>query len=289
VTTRRSEPVDEFVLAYDDVGSGPAVVLLHGWPGDRGDYRLLVPLLRNRARIVVPDLRGFGESDKHDADPTEHYDAAAQARSVAGLIEELELGAVVLGGYDVGSGVARALSQQRPELVRAMVLAPPMPGVGERVLEPDPQREFWYQHFHNLDLAVRLIDGNPDAVRHYLAHFWQHWSGPEFHLGDADLERLVTRYSPPGAFRASIAWYRSGASTVGRALSETAPDRADRNATLLTVLWPEHDPLFPRDWSDGVDRFFSHAEVRAVDGVGHFAPLEYPEQMAEPITAALPN
>ncbi len=65
-------------------GAGAPVILLHGWPGDRTDYRLLAPELAGSCDVVVPDLRGFGESDKHPADPAEQYSAAAQARSVAG-------------------------------------------------------------------------------------------------------------------------------------------------------------------------------------------------------------
>ena len=64
--------VDGFRLAYDRTGAGrgaPAVLLLHGWPGDRTDYRQVAPLLSASADVVVPDLRGFGESDKHHADP----------------------------------------------------------------------------------------------------------------------------------------------------------------------------------------------------------------------------
>src|SRR6266516_468909 len=98
-----SAPVDGFRLAYDQVGSGPPVVLLHGWPGDRTDYRRVVPLLAERAEVVVPDLRGFGESDKHDLPPLEAYTRDAQARSVLALIEELGLDRPVIAGYDVGS------------------------------------------------------------------------------------------------------------------------------------------------------------------------------------------
>ena len=64
-----STPIDGFSLAYERAGSGPPVVLLHGWPGMRTDYRALVPLLSGEADVVVPDLRGFGESDKHAVDP----------------------------------------------------------------------------------------------------------------------------------------------------------------------------------------------------------------------------
>ena len=89
---RQETAVDGFRLAYDRTGSGRAVLLLHGWPGDRADYRQVAPLVSAAAEVIVPDLRGFGESDKHQADPAAQYDAAAQARSVIGLIEELALG-----------------------------------------------------------------------------------------------------------------------------------------------------------------------------------------------------
>ena len=69
--------VDGFRLAFDRAGRGPAVLLLHGWPGDRTDYRDVVPLVSTAADVVVPDLRGFGESDKHRADPASQYSAAA--------------------------------------------------------------------------------------------------------------------------------------------------------------------------------------------------------------------
>src|SRR6201994_1030541 len=173
MTGMRSEAaVDEFRLAYDRTGSGPAVLLLHGWPGDRTDYREVVPSVSQAADVIVPDLRGFGEPENHPADPAREYNAAAQARSIAGLIGELGLGQVVLAGYDIGSRIAQAVARDRPDLVRALVIAPPLPGIGDRVLTPDAQREFWYQAFHHLELSTQLVDGQPAAVRAYLRHFW---------------------------------------------------------------------------------------------------------------------
>lgn len=62
----------------------------------------------------------------HPADPTVGYSADAQARSIIGLIEELRLDRPVLGGHDIGSRVAQAVARQRPDLVRALVLTPPL-------------------------------------------------------------------------------------------------------------------------------------------------------------------
>jgi pimeloyl-ACP methyl ester carboxylesterase len=75
---RQETAVDGFRLAYERIGPGPgkpAVLMLHGWPGDRTDYRAVAPPVSAVADVVVPDLRGFGESDKHEADPARQYNA----------------------------------------------------------------------------------------------------------------------------------------------------------------------------------------------------------------------
>jgi pimeloyl-ACP methyl ester carboxylesterase len=282
-----SVATDGFRLAYDrHPGAAGAVVLLHGWPGDRHDYRSVVQLLPS-ADVVVPDLRGFGGSDKHPVEAADAYSAAAQARSVIALIEELGLIRPVLAGYDIGSRTAQAVATSRPDLLGGLVISPPLPGIGDRVLTASAQREFWYQTFHRLPLADALIDGDPVAVRRYLAHFWNHWSGPNHVVDTVDLDRLVDIYSAPGAFSASIAWYRAGAGAVAVSLQEKAPPQGERIAVPTTVLWPEFDPLFPREWSDGVEDFFADIRIRHAADVGHFTPLEAPEVFAALINDAL--
>jgi pimeloyl-ACP methyl ester carboxylesterase len=283
-----SAPCDGFQLAYERHGTGgQPVILLHGWPGDHTDFRHVVPLLGKDLDVVVPDLRGFGHSDKHRVDPSGGYSAAAQARSIVALIDELGLRRPVVGGYDIGSRVAQTVAKDRPGLAKHLALSPPLPGIGNRVLSQDAQREYWYQAFHQLSLPDYLIDGSRDAVRSYLHHFWAHWSGPKFTIADADLDHLVTLYSVPGALVASIGWYRAGAGTVATSLAEQPPRRDDRISTPTSVLWPGQDPLFPQDWSDRLDEFFTHASLTIVDGAGHFTPVECPDEFAELIRQAL--
>ena len=277
---RRSVSVDGFALAYDRAGSGPPVLALHGWPGDRGDFAAVAELLD--ADVVRPDLRGFGASDKHTGGD---YSAAGQVASVLGLLDELGIDRAVVAGYDVGSRVGQALARVHPERVRALVITPPLPGAGLRVLEPSAQREFWYQAFHQLELAEQLIDGRPDAVRSYLRHFWSHWSGPGFVPTEARLDALMSAYGAPGAFTASIGWYRAGSGTVATSLAEQPPPQ--RVTVPTTVLWPEHDPLFPRAWSDRVGEWFADVDLRPVDGVGHFVPVEAPEVFAAAVSEHL--
>jgi pimeloyl-ACP methyl ester carboxylesterase len=106
----RSSLSTGFRLAYEREGVGPPVVLLYGWPGDRVDCREVMPLLSASADLVVPDLRGFGGSDKHLEDQARAYSADAQARSVAALLTELAVPAAVTAGYDIGSRVAQTLA-----------------------------------------------------------------------------------------------------------------------------------------------------------------------------------
>jgi pimeloyl-ACP methyl ester carboxylesterase len=287
--TSFSDAVDGFRLAFDRFGSPgkPSTVLLHGWPGDRRDYRAVVAQLSDVGDIVVPDLRGFGESDKHPGDPNLCYSAEAQVRSVVGLLDQLGLDQVVLGGYDIGSRIAQTLARMHPQRISAAVLSPPLPGIGDRILEPTAQKQFWYQTFHQLTLADDLIDGDPGAVRAYLRHFWNHWSGPQFTIADDDLDQLAAGYQSPGSFIASIGWYRAGAGSVALSLSERAPDPTQRIRVPTQVLWPDSDPLFPPRWADRLDSFFADITVHFCENAGHFTPVECASEFANLVRSCL--
>ena len=218
------------------------------------------------------------------ADPAEQYSAAGQARSVAGLLDELELGAAVVAGYDIGSRIAQALARAEPDRVRALVLAPPLPGIGQRILTPDAMREFWYQPFHRLDLAERLIDGNAEAVRAYLRHFWEHWSGPGLTARRRRPRRARRALRAAGRLRRLDQLVprrlRRRRREPRRAAPRTPPTASQQPTR---VLWPEHDPLFPREWGDRIDDFFADAALTDMPGAGHFSPLEAPQAFADAI------
>ena len=286
VTRRQAHAVDGFRLQYDRSGSGPSVVLLHGWPGDRHDYRDVVDRLREQADLVVPDLRGFGGSDKHHGNPADQYDVAAQARSVVALMDELAVDEAVLAGYDVGGRVARAVAEQHPLRVGGLVLSPPLPGVGKRILDPDVQSEYWYQSFHRLPLVEQVLDGRPDVVRAYLAYFWNHWSGPDYRPDEVEMDRLAEVYGVPGAMVASINYYRAGAGAVEQSIHEVPPERDARVTTPTIVLWPGVDALIRREWADSLDEFFVDVDFRVV-ATGHFTPVEAPDDFASAIVDAL--
>jgi pimeloyl-ACP methyl ester carboxylesterase len=186
--------------------------------------------------------------------------------------------------------VSQTLAAMRPDLVKALVVSPHLPGAGKRVLELGPVKEFWYTSFHQLDLARQLIDGNRDAVRAYLRHFWSHWSGPNYVVDEKRIDHLVEVYSPPGAFVASINWYRTSSSNPVTAFAtETKPSPGQRLATPTTVLWEDQDPIFPFEWSDQLDAFFKDYTLERLNGTGHFTPLEATDRFTSAIKQRLQN
>lgn len=94
-------------------------------------------------------------------------------------------------------------------------------------------------------------------------------------------------YSRPGAFTASIGWYRAGSGAVAISVAEQPPKPDERIGIDTRVLWPEHDPLFPPRWADRIGEFFSRAQVQHLEGIGHFVPLERPEAFASAIGEVL--
>jgi pimeloyl-ACP methyl ester carboxylesterase len=281
-----SAPAEGFRIAYDRMGSGKPVVLLHGWPGDRTDYNALAPILAQHADVIVPDLRGFGQSDKHLVEPETVYSAPGQAKGVIALMDELGLKSTVVGGYDVGSLTAQTVASMRPDLVSALVVSPPVPGAGSRILDLKEAKEFWYTTFHQQKVAEELLDGKPEAIRAYLRHFWSHWSGPKYLVDEQRLNHLVEVYSPKGAFTASLGWYRSSGNPVTAYTQEVPPAAKDRLTTPTTVLWQECDPIFPQHWSDRLDQFFTDFELEYLPGVGYYTPIEATETFAKAILCA---
>jgi pimeloyl-ACP methyl ester carboxylesterase len=282
----RSAPFEGFSLGYDRIGSGPAVILLNGWPGDRHDYDLLVPRLSDRAEVIPVDLRGYGESDKHsDVAGSENmenwYGVVGEAGAIIHLIGELGLSNVILGGYDVGSFVAQTVASLRPDLVKGLVVSPPLPGAGRRILEVEPVRVYWYSSFIRTPLAEELLDGKPEAVRPFLHYLISYWSGPNHVVDEARINHLTEIYSQPGTFIGGSGHYRTNWNNpVTFYANETTPPKKKRITTPTSILWAEFDPCFPLSWADRLDDFFTDWKMETLKGCGHFTPIEAPDRWA---------
>jgi pimeloyl-ACP methyl ester carboxylesterase len=278
------------VISYAHEGNGVPVVCLHGWPGAAADYRALLPLLERDAQVVVPDLLGFGASFRAEdvGRPASDFGRDAQGDAVLELMDHLGFDDAVLVGYDVGGTTATHLARTRPDRVRALVLGNAIhPGAAAAALDDDHRAEFWYQDFHRLALAPDLVDGSSEAVRTYLEHFWSHW-GHRRIATDGVTEDLVAAYARPGAFTASLNWYRSGSATLATALALRSADPPAPVTVPATVLWGDRDPLFPPRLAEGLDRAFTDLRgVHHLEDVGHFVPLEAANEVAAAVRAFL--
>src|SRR5687768_14554051 len=121
MTTTR---IDDIEFAYDDVGSGPAVLLIHGYPFNRSLWTEQAEALSRNWRVITPDLRGFGESAIGEVNSSEGSATMDRmARDVAQLMDHLGIEQAVIGGLSMGGYVALAFVKQFPARVKALVLA----------------------------------------------------------------------------------------------------------------------------------------------------------------------
>jgi pimeloyl-ACP methyl ester carboxylesterase len=180
-------------------GTGPAVVLLHGY-GETGD--MWAPLAEDLVRdhtVVVPDLRGLGLSSK----PETRFDKKTQAGDVAGVLDALKIDRADLVTHDIGNMVGYAFAIQHPERVRRFVLIDaPVPGI-------DPWEEIlknpllWHFRFGGPDME-RLVEGRE---RIYLDRFWNEFSATPSRFSQAAREHYAKLYALPGAMHSGFAQF----------------------------------------------------------------------------------
>ena len=177
-------------------GTGPAVVLLHGY-GETGD--MWVPMAADLARdhtVVVPDLRGMGLSAK----PPGGFDKKTQAADVAGVLDELKIDRADLVTHDIGNMVGYAFAAQYPTRVTRFVLIDaPVPGVGpwDEILK-NPL--LWHFRFGGPDME-RLVAGRE---RIYLDRFWNEFSATPARFSEAAREHYAKLYALPGAMHSGF-------------------------------------------------------------------------------------
>ncbi len=180
-------------------GTGPAVVLLHGY-GETGD--MWAPLAQDLVRdhtVVVPDLRGLGLSSKPEAG----FDKKTQAGDVAGVLDALKIDRADLVTHDIGNMAGYAFAVQHPERVRRFVLIDaPVPGIGpwDEVLK-NPL--LWHFRFGGPDME-RLVAGRE---RIYLDRFWNEFSATPSRFSEAAREHYARLYALPGAMHSGLALF----------------------------------------------------------------------------------
>ncbi len=199
-------------LHYLSEGQGDTVILLHGFAQTSHMWRPLMPELARTHRVIVPDLRGFGGSDK----PEGAYDKKGMAQDVHALSSSLGVKEASVVGHDIGLMVAYAYAAQYPDEVDRIVLMDAfLPGIGEWK-NVWLLRDMWHFHFYG-KTPLALVDGRE---RIYLEHFWNDFAAdPSHSVSEPDRQLYAQAYSQPGAMRAGM--------EVFHAFEKDAKDFAD--------------------------------------------------------------
>jgi haloacetate dehalogenase len=264
-------------------GSGPAVLLLHGYPQTHLIWRHLAPGLARRFSIVAPDLKGYGDSDAPPPAPdSANYSKRAVAAELLALMRALGHERFAVVGHDRGARVAYRMALDHPERVARLVVLDIVP---TGAMWAGATRVFAVNTFHWGFLAQgggmpeRLIGGDPDCWLEFVCRKW----GRDFtKLADA-MPEYARAFRKPEVIAATCADYRAGATL------DDEHDRADlaagrKIACSTLAIWSgtfigkgkSADPLETwREYAADVSGF--------PVGCGHFIPEEAPEAVREPI------
>lgn len=258
---------DGVELAVLDEGEGRPVLLLHGFPDSSRLWRHQVAALSAAGmRAVVPDLRGFGDSDRPEA--VEGY---AVARSVADMVAVLDALAVERAhvvAHDFGAVVAWVLAALVPERVdHLVVMSVGHPATG-RLRRMEDREKAWYQLlFQFPDVAEALLQRDD----------WKLFR--EWLRDDGDVEHYLADLSRPGALTAGLNWYRANVSPQLE-LEPREPIPAVSAPTLAI-------------WSSGDNYLTEHRVIRSgehvtgpwryerIEGASHWMQLDQPDRVNE--------
>ncbi|HEY4214298.1 MAG TPA: alpha/beta hydrolase [Steroidobacteraceae bacterium] len=180
-------------------GTGPAVVLLHGY-GDTGDmWAPLAAALASSHTVIVPDLRGMGLS----AVAENGFEKMNQAKDVADVLDALGVSHTDVVGHDIGNMVAFAFAERYPErTTRLVMMDAPVPGVGpwDEILKSPL---LWHFRFGGPDME-RLVAGRE---RIYLDRFWNDFSDDPARFDEASRAHYAQLYAKPGRMHAGFAQF----------------------------------------------------------------------------------
>jgi pimeloyl-ACP methyl ester carboxylesterase len=241
---------------YLDGGTGPTLLLLHGFGATKDNFTRVAALLTGSYRVVVPDHLGFGESDKPEhAD----YSPVAQARRLRAFVQALGLGAVDLGGNSMGGHIAMTYAALYPDDVRSLWL------IDAGGVWSGPQGEL---QKHLQRTGRNLLVASTEA---------------EF----AEVFRFVVHKPPavPKAIMKVLAQARIANLALERrifaqASADSVEDRVRGLPVPTLIVWGEEDRVFPPGTADVIHALLPNSEVVVLPEIGHLPMFEAPERCA---------
>ena len=289
-TTLRGLPVT-FRRSSDGVNDKPVLVLLHGFPQTHAMWHRVAQALHSRYRLVMPDLRGYGDSSHALGDAEHaHYSKRAMAQEVVDLLDHLGVEDFFLCGHDRGGRVAQRLAVDHPQRVKKLCVIDIAPTLDMYAATDFSFARAYYHWFHLVQpapLPELMIGGNAKAYLHAKLGGWgSQGTGYIEPEALAEYERCFCDPTPnaqglPAHIHSACEDYRASA---GIDLEHDRESRAcgDKIACDTLVLWGERGV---------VNRLFQPLELwqaqcsAKVSGqavpAGHFIPEELPELTAQ--------
>ena len=265
-------------------GSGPPLLLLHGWPEFARTWEAIAPMLGGQFSLIAPDLRGFGASDKPDSGPSDQAGSGVHAADMFAVLDALGIDKVGVVAHDVGAYVAQFMAHSHPDrLAGLFFFDTPYPGIGSRGAAPAMLKEIWYQSFHLLPWAASVVGATRDSCRTYFTHFLRHWCVNKSAFDDS-IETWVDNFLQPGNLQGGFNWYISNNAWRQAMLRGELPIPGPI-AVPTCIRWGAGDPVLPPAWGDRLGEFFSDLDFRVFEGVGHFPHRENPRAAADEIVA----
>lgn len=270
-------------------GSGPAVLLVHGWPESKRIYwKVIGPLAEAGFDVIVPDLRGFGDSG---IAPDGFYDNVAHVRDLHSLVhDELGYENVVVVGGDLGGPVVQEMALRYPELVDRMVLFnSPLPYDKVRMANiadtraPREAADYFMRQGLDADaLAAEL--GDESLRRRYIATFYtsRFWAHPGTFTPD-EVDFHTEPFADARVLRASFGGYEAAFDAAKR--SEPSVIGRNEDTPTLVLFGPSDHVIYP-----AFDLMAEQVFARCVGpfllrDCGHFVPWEAPRQFVSGVTA----
>jgi pimeloyl-ACP methyl ester carboxylesterase len=261
-------------------GEGELVILLHGFPEFWYSWRHQIPALAQHFKVVVPDLRGYNDSDK----PASGYDLDTLSADIRGLIENLGYRQAHLVGHDWGGTIAWHLAQKFPQsLHRLAVLNAPHPQrfLQELVSNFDQLRRSWYVlAFQVPGLPEWLIRQN---LRTFVSSLFQEQAVRKGAFSAKDAAIYQAALAKPGVLAAALNYYRQLLAPQAWLhqwqhfpFGEAAPPDPVTVPTL--VLWGEEDSLLSHTLTEDIDRWVkAPLRLKTVPDCGHWIQQEVPQ------------
>ncbi|MGY2139007.1 alpha/beta fold hydrolase [Pseudomonas reactans] len=281
-------------VAYAEVGpaTGPAVILLHGWPYDIDSYAQVAPLLAAKGyRVLIPYARGYGDT-RFLADTTlRNGQPAALASDVIDFMDALKIKQAVLGGYDWGARSADIVSALWPERVKALVSVSGYlignQAAGKNPLPPKAELQWWYQFYFATE---RGAAGYQKNTHDFAKLIWQ-LASPQWKFDDATFDRSAKGLENPDHVAITVFNYRW---RLGLVQGETKYDPLEQKLAqapsigvpTITLEGDANGAPHPQP-EDYAKRFTGKYEFRLINGgVGHNLPQEAPEAFAKAVIDA---